>query len=92
MYKHILIAVDGSETSNLALKEGIKLAKEQKAALRLIPVVDETSAYMMVEAPYPIAEYQAALPKAGKRHWPIVPKSPMMRISLLKPNLQLSKS
>lgn len=67
MYKHILIAVDGSETSNLALKEAIKLAKEQQAALRLIHVVDETTAFMMVEAPYPIAEYQKALRKAGEK-------------------------
>ena len=42
MYKHILAAVDGSDTSNLALQEAMKLAKEQQAALRLIHVVDET--------------------------------------------------
>ena len=67
MYKHILVAVDGSETSNLALKESIKLAKEQQAALRLIHVVDETPAYMIVEAPYPIRQYQEALRKAGEK-------------------------
>jgi len=67
MYKHILVAVDGSETSNLALKESIKLAKEQHAALRLIHVVDETPAYMIVEAPYPIRQYQEALRKAGEK-------------------------
>jgi len=42
MYKHILVAVDGSDTSNLALQEAMKLAKEQQAALRLIHVIDET--------------------------------------------------
>ena len=67
MYKHILVAVDGSETSNLALKEAIKLAKEQQATLRLIHVVDEMSAYMMMEGSYPIPEYQATLRKAGER-------------------------
>jgi nucleotide-binding universal stress UspA family protein len=67
MYKHILVAVDGSETSNLALKEAIKLAKEQQAELRLIHVVDETSAYMMIEGSYPIPEYQEALRKAGEK-------------------------
>jgi nucleotide-binding universal stress UspA family protein len=67
MYKHILVAVDGSETSNLALKEAIRLAKEQEAALRLIHVVDETPIYMTVEAPYPIREYQDALKKAGEK-------------------------
>jgi nucleotide-binding universal stress UspA family protein len=55
MYKQILVPVDGSDTSNLALEEAIKLAKDQQAALRLIHVVDETTVYMMVETPYPIA-------------------------------------
>ena len=36
MYKHILVAVDGCDTSNLALQEAIKLAKEQQAALRCV--------------------------------------------------------
>ena len=67
MYKRILVAVDGSETSNLALKEAIKLAKDQRAALRLIHVVDETPAYMMVEVPYSINEYQKALREAGRK-------------------------
>ncbi len=41
MYKHILVAVDDSETSRLALHEAINLAKEQKAKLRIIHVADE---------------------------------------------------
>ena len=40
-YKHILVAVDGSDTSNLALQEAIQLTKDQKAVLRIIYVVDE---------------------------------------------------
>lgn len=67
MYKHILVAVDGSDTSNLALQEAIKLAKEQQAALRLIHVVDETPAYMMVETPYSVADYQKAMREAGQK-------------------------
>lgn len=42
MYKHILVAVDGSDTAKLALREAIKLAKEQRAKLRLIHVIDES--------------------------------------------------
>lgn len=42
MYKHILVPVDGSATSNRALREAIDLAKEQQAALRLVHVIDET--------------------------------------------------
>lgn len=49
MYKHILVAVDGSDTSNLALREAIKLAKDQQASLRLIHVVDESPAYMAID-------------------------------------------
>ncbi|MHB8414972.1 MAG: universal stress protein [Acidiferrobacteraceae bacterium] len=41
MYKHILVAIDGSDTSALALQEAIKLAKEQQARLRLVHVIDE---------------------------------------------------
>lgn len=40
-YKRILVAVDGSDTSNLALQEAIQLTKDQKASLRIIYVVDE---------------------------------------------------
>jgi nucleotide-binding universal stress UspA family protein len=67
MYKRILVAVDGSDTSNLALKESIRLAKDQRAALRLIHVVDETPTYMMVEVPYSINEYQKAMREAGRK-------------------------
>ncbi|HTS41247.1 MAG TPA: universal stress protein [Xanthobacteraceae bacterium] len=69
MYKQILVAVDGSETSNLALREAIKLAKDQKAKLRLVHVVDETPAYLMMdaEAPYLVADLQKALQTVGQK-------------------------
>ena len=40
MYQRILAAVDGSETSLLALHEAFKLAKEGRGRLRLVYVVD----------------------------------------------------
>ncbi len=43
MYKRILVPVDGSKTSDAALDQAIGLAKEQKADLRVIYVVDEAS-------------------------------------------------
>jgi nucleotide-binding universal stress UspA family protein len=67
MYKRILVAVDGSKTSNLALKEAINLAKDHRAALRLLHVVNEPSAYMMAEVPFAIDEYQKAMREAGRR-------------------------
>lgn len=41
MYPHILVAVDGSELSNHALREAIALAQSQHAALRIVHVADE---------------------------------------------------
>ena len=40
-YKRILVPVDGSATANLGLREAMKLAKEQGAAIHLVHVVDE---------------------------------------------------
>lgn len=40
MYKHILVAFDGSDTSNLALNEAVKLAAALQAQLRIVHVVD----------------------------------------------------
>jgi nucleotide-binding universal stress UspA family protein len=41
MYKKILVAVDGSEPSQLGLQHAILLAKDQKAALRLLHIVHD---------------------------------------------------
>lgn len=40
MYQRIMVAVDGSETSNRGLKEAIGLAKDQNARLAIIHVID----------------------------------------------------
>jgi nucleotide-binding universal stress UspA family protein len=42
MYERILIAVDGSAASNRALREGLALARNQQAAVRVIHVVEAT--------------------------------------------------
>jgi len=67
MYKHILAPVDGSETSNLALIEAMRLAKDQQGALRLIHVVDETPPYLFSEVPFPIVEYGKDLRHASEK-------------------------
>lgn len=41
MYKKILVPIDGSPASNLGLEEAIKLADDQKAALRILHVLNE---------------------------------------------------
>lgn len=44
IYPRIMVAIDGSESSNLALRESVQLAKDQQAMLRIIYVVDESIA------------------------------------------------
>ena len=44
IYKHIMVAIDGSNISNLALQEAMLFTKEQHARLRIINVVDESIA------------------------------------------------
>lgn len=65
MYKHILVAVDGSETSNYAMLEAIQLAKEQQATLRLIHVADEyfnTTGETVIN----YVEYEKAIKEQGQ--------------------------
>jgi nucleotide-binding universal stress UspA family protein len=56
MYTKILVPVDGSETSTLGLQHAILLAKDQKAALRLLHVVHD----------YLVAEGRHGLVKSGE--------------------------
>lgn len=50
MYQRILVPVDGSDTSELGLREAIALAKLTGARLHLIHVVDELSFAMGADA------------------------------------------
>ncbi len=43
MYQRILVAVDGSEISQKALQESIRLASQSKGRLRIVHIVDEVS-------------------------------------------------
>ena len=72
MYKRILVAVDGSHTSELALQEAIRLAGEVRALLRIVHVVDNVNLNLSAEFPNPteiwdamIKGGQAILRKAG---------------------------
>ena len=70
MYKRILVAIDGSDTSDLALREAIGLAKDQNAMLRIVHVVDGTPpAYIATDASSAVAllaEYKKTLQEAGE--------------------------
>ncbi|RDI42065.1 universal stress protein [Aquicella lusitana] len=43
MFKRILVTMDDSKTAKLALKKAIELAREQKAKLRIVHVVNYTT-------------------------------------------------
>jgi nucleotide-binding universal stress UspA family protein len=58
MYQRILVAIDESATSELALKEAALLAKEQDATLRLAHVIDDSFAYTAVLMPHELAPQQ----------------------------------
>jgi len=50
MYRRILVPVDGSDASSLGLAQAVGLAKDQKAQLRILNVVDDlVMAPMMME-------------------------------------------
>lgn len=50
MYQRILVPVDGSPTSELGLREAIRLAQLTHADIRLIHVIDELSFAMGLDA------------------------------------------
>lgn len=72
MFRRILVPIDGSPTSNLGLREAIKMAQDQSATLCLLHVVDEMivtrgfDGTMYVTSGY-IDEFLAALRKEGKK-------------------------
>ncbi len=59
MYKSILVAIDGSRTSELALKEAIQFAKAVDARLRLVTVVDKVNLNWPTEFPNPAVIWDA---------------------------------
>jgi nucleotide-binding universal stress UspA family protein len=71
MFKRILVPVDGSPPSNLGLREAIKMAKDQKATLCLLHVLDQRIATQALDSLTYVAasyvdEFLAALRKEGK--------------------------
>jgi len=42
MYSRILVATDGSETSELAIEQAARLAKDQRACLRIVHVIEQS--------------------------------------------------
>jgi nucleotide-binding universal stress UspA family protein len=68
MYKRIVVAVDGSGTSTMAMNEAVKLAKVMNATLLLLYVCEEMPIVWNADGmtPFPIEEVTKAFIDAGK--------------------------
>ena len=67
VYKRILVPVDGSSTSKAGLNEALRLAKDQKAKLKLIHIVDELMIFSSSEAGLNIEPIIESMKRGGKR-------------------------
>ncbi|MDA8255246.1 MAG: universal stress protein [Betaproteobacteria bacterium] len=65
MYKRIMVAVDGSHTSELALQEAVNLAKDLGAQVRIVHAVDEVTLNWDAEYANP-AEICQAMAQTGR--------------------------
>ena len=65
LFKRIAVAIDGSSVAKIALRESIKLAKDQQSALRIVFVVDVVQ--LSTESPYELTEYEDAVRKEGDK-------------------------
>lgn len=67
MYQRILLAVDGSSTSNAALEEGIRFARDQGAKLRLVHVLDFAPIGWAAEGYVDLSILQDAIRRNGQQ-------------------------
>jgi nucleotide-binding universal stress UspA family protein len=71
MFKHILIATDGSELAGKAVNEGLALAKAMKAEVTAVTVTEPwdvlTMAALAQRQPNPVAGYEERMAAAANR-------------------------
>jgi len=66
MYRRILVPIDASRTATLGLREAIRLAKDQGAALRVVHVVDKMAIIGVAEAGMNPRPVLARLARSGR--------------------------
>lgn len=67
LYKRILVAVDGSMTSELALIQATRLAKEQKSSLFIVNVVNEYNDHELIIYNIDPTQYDRELTDEGHK-------------------------
>lgn len=67
VYKRILVPVDGSSTSMAGLKEALRLARNQKARIRLLHIVDEAAIFASAEGGLNVEPVIESLKSGGRR-------------------------
>ena len=69
MYKRIAVAVDGGDTSTIALNEAVKLAKLMNSTLLLLHVCEEMPVVWNVDGmtSFPMEDVTRALVESGKQ-------------------------
>jgi nucleotide-binding universal stress UspA family protein len=65
LFKRISVAIDGSPTSRVALRAAIALAQDQRAALRIVAVVDVVTG--TIDSPYDMADYEDSVRSVADR-------------------------
>ena len=66
MYRRILVPIDGSRSAARGLREAIRLAKNQRAKLRIMHVVDKMAIIGVVEAGMDPAPVLARIARGGR--------------------------
>jgi nucleotide-binding universal stress UspA family protein len=66
-YRRILVAVDGSNAANRGLREAIRLAKEERAQLFILHVVNEFYALAIPEAGAAAVDIVPTLRESGRK-------------------------
>ena len=67
MYKRILVPIDGTDTARTGLKEAIELATQQKAAIRLLHVVNDFPMLLEMSSVINFEQYREGLQQYGRK-------------------------
>lgn len=67
MYKRILVAVDGSDTSTIALTEALALANVHQSQVRVVHVVDAAALFVSDNYYADTGKLEAAMIESGKQ-------------------------